>query len=473
MNNDLRILVIEDGLSDFLFLKKHLENLDSWKIEVVKAESFDDARSILVSISIDLCIIDYSVANETADKFLIEIQYFREYVPIVLSSGRDFYELHEIALRFEVDNFICKANINKELLTLVVKNSIAANTKRIEARTIEQKYNNFIHNSLEAIFTADKNYRILFSNESFKRLIKLEDDTGFDFRTLFVEDNYLNFFTAISPQSNRKIQRTTLLNCEGESLDVYIAITRIYSDTEESHFQGVIHDITELQKIQNKLNESEKIHLIQRMARIIGHEVRNPLTNILLATEELKHDFLESEDASILLTMIHRNSGRISSLIDNFLNNAANAELNMEMVVLESVIQRSYEECKDRILLKQINCELKGMNGETLIEVDPEKIKIVFTNIIINATEALEHEENAMLEIQLSIENAEVLVSISDNGIGMTDEVIKNLFSPFYSNKQGGLGLGMANVKNILDQHDASINVSSEIGKGTRFLIVF
>lgn len=473
MNDDLRILVIEDGESDFLFLKKHLENLDAWNVEVVWGESFEVARHTLVSSSIDLCFIDYSVANETADEFLNEIRYFGEYVPIVLISGRGFNELHEIALRFELDNFICKLNLTKELLSLVIQNGISANQKRIEARTIEQKYNNFFNNSLEAIFTADKNYQIIDANLSFKELIKLEQDAGFDFRTLFVEDNYSDFLTSISAQSERKTQRTQLKNCAGELLEVYIAITRIYSDSEETHFQGVIHDISELQKAQNKLYESEKSHLIQRMARIIGHEVRNPLTNIVLATEELKQDLIDNEDAGLMLDMIHRNSSRISSLIDHFLNNSATEELNTENVVLEQLIHQSFEQCKDRIHLKQIACELKGLDEETMIKVDPEKIKIVFTNIMINATEALEQTEKPELNIAMSKEPHHVTVSISDNGMGMSDEVIKNLFSPFYSNKQGGLGLGMTNAKNILDEHDAEITVSSKIGIGTCFRIVF
>src|SRR5690606_10944095 len=136
--------------------------------------------------------------------------------------------------------------ISNQLLTLVIANSLSANEKRIEARTIEQKYNNFFNNSLEAIFTADKNYRINYTNQTFKDLIKFDDESEFDFRTLFVDDNYSDFLTSITPKSESTTRRAQLKNCKGEILEVYISITRIYSDSEDTYFQGVVHDVTEL-----------------------------------------------------------------------------------------------------------------------------------------------------------------------------------------------------------------------------------
>lgn len=254
-------------------------------------------------------------------------------------------------------------------------------------------------------------------------------------------------------------------------MEVYIAISKILSGIDKASYQVVIDDITELELARTKLYESEKKSLIQRMARVIGHEVRNPLTNIVLATEEMKDDFNKNEDALLMLNMIHRNASRISDLIDNFLDNTKSSEAIRKKVNIETVIKNAVNHCIDRILLKEIEYTLKELTNNTEVTIDPDSIQVVLTNIIINAAEALDSIEDPKLSISLKNNERYVEITIKDNGIGMTEETINNIFQPFYSSKSGGLGLGMANSKNILDEHAARITVESELNIGTAIKI--
>lgn len=470
---ELDVLIVEDRESDFIFLQNSLNAIENWTINVLSAESFSEAKKIMASENIDIILLDYYIENSKADNFILDIQHFREYVPVVLVNGRQNDTIKMSNFHLSVDDYIHMDDITTPLLSRILKYCVTNNRERLIAKTQKEKYNNLFHNSIEAIFTADENYNVLNANASFKKMVQNDLSSKLDFRELFIDDDYDNHFTALSVASEKEIKRTKLKRSDGKVLQVYLTISRILSETDLASFQVVIHDITELEELQNKMHESDKTKLIQRMARIIGHEVRNPLTNILLATEEMKHDYADNEDTIMMLDMIHRNSKRISALIDNFLNNTRTSEIKKEKVILEQILNNSFNHCKDRIVLKNIDFDFKQKNTKTEMYLDAEKIQIVFTNIIINATEALEGIDNPKLTINIINNPTSVNVKISDNGVGMTEEVQQNLFSPFYSNKQGGLGLGMANSKNMLMAHNAQINFNSQVGTGTTFNIEF
>ncbi|WP_066757202.1 ATP-binding response regulator [Crocinitomix algicola] len=473
MKRKITILIVEDGKSDLLYLKAHLLQLDDWQVKVVEADSFEMGRSIVLSQSIDLCFLDYFVGEHTVEDFLKDLNYVKDFVPVILISGQDEGVLKDIAARFDLDDYLKKEDINQSILSRAIRYSLQMNTFKIQSRNEREKYHNLIHNSLEAVFTADENHQILMANQSFRDLIGIKEEGNLDFRSLFVDENYKNFFSALSGVNMRNINRTKLRNFNGEILEVYIAISRILDAKDNADFQVVIHDVTELEKVREKLYANEKISLIQRMARIIGHEVRNPLTNIVLATEEMKDDLKSNSDAMVMLGVVHRNALRISALIDKFLNNTLDPDFQFTNQSLKKIIQNAYEHCKDRILLKGIDCTLKIDDHEHHLRLDQEKIQVVFTNIIINATEALETTENPKLVIAVSEDDNFVNVEITDNGIGMNNEIIDQLFEPFYTSKQGGLGLGMANSKNILEEHGAKIKVQSKVNHGTKFTIQF
>src|SRR5690606_17383329 len=184
---------------------------------------------------------------------------------------------------------------------------------------------------------------------------------------------------------------------------------------------------------------------------IIGHEVRNPLTNIVLATDELMQSFQTiKEDDAELFEMIKRNTRRITNLVDDLINSTKLLELNRENWAIEKLIRDALDTCLDRIQLKKIELETFGLTEETVCKIDSEKFKIGLVNIIINATEALTEVKNPHLVIgfEKSENNADII--IRDNGTGMSEETLLKIYDPFFSAKHGGLGLGMTNVKNIM-----------------------
>ena len=219
-----------------------------------------------------------------------------------------------------------------------------------------------------------------------------------------------------------------------------------------------------------ELRRLEKYAVTGRIARVIAHEVRNPLTNINLACEQLKSE-LEDESNSMLFKMIARNSDRINQLVTDLLATTRMAELTFSDESLNEVIDESIELANDRINLNHIKVVKNYEQNLPYVSLDKEKMKIAFLNIIVNAIEAM--SENGVLTITTQNVNGKCSVKFSDNGVGLRKPEVDRLFEPYFTTKEKGNGLGLANCQNIILAHKGNIAAESEFGKGTSFTITF
>ena len=233
--------------------------------------------------------------------------------------------------------------------------------------------------------------------------------------------------------------------------------------------------INELNKANTELVELrsiEKFAATGRISRTIAHEVRNPLTNINLATEHLRSEVPPSDETDILFDMITRNSNRINELINDLLVSTKAAQLHFTPVSINEMLDMSLGFAQDRIDLKRIKIIKNYAPDFRPVLADVEKINIAFLNIIVNAVEAIEKEEG-IITITTEDKNNRCVVTISDNGKGMDKESLSKLFEPYFTTKEKGNGLGLTNTQNIILSHSANIYAESEPGKGATFTIMF
>jgi len=241
----------------------------------------------------------------------------------------------------------------------------------------------------------------------------------------------------------------------------------------EKYKEELQERVNQLAKLNTELIELrslEKYVATGRIARVIAHEVRNPLTNINLACEQLKSE-VENENSELLFSMINRNSDRINQLVTDLLATTKVSELSFTESSINKIIDETLELANDRIKLNQIKVVKNYDEKICPISLDIEKVKIAFLNIIVNAVEAM--GENGILEITTKNENGKCVVIISDNGKGMKKEESDRLFEPYFTTKEKGNGLGLANSHNIIISHKGSIIAQSKYGEGTSFIITF
>jgi len=233
-------------------------------------------------------------------------------------------------------------------------------------------------------------------------------------------------------------------------------------------------NIDELKRMEAKLRElksMEKFTATGRVARTIAHEVRNPLTNISLAAEQLQELTIQNNESSMLLDMIGRNSIRINQLVSDLLNATKVIELNIRQVSINKILDETLEMAADRLDLSQVKVEKNYATDVCHVAVDEEKIKIAFLNIIVNAIEAME-KSKGILSLRTKNGGDTCIIEIEDNGSGMDDDTLQKLFEPYFTSKQNGNGLGLTNCQNIILSHRGSIAVKSTLRKGTSFIIM-
>lgn len=203
----------------------------------------------------------------------------------------------------------------------------------------------------------------------------------------------------------------------------------------------------------------------------LAHEVRNPLTAINLAVELLKQSGLDEEQQQFI-NVILRGSERIKELINNLLKPAQPLETVPGLYATSQLLEEALLLAKDRILLKNIVVSKEYAEAGPGVMVDREKMKIALSNIIVNAIDAMA-SEGGQLKLVTKSTNGCTTAEIHDNGIGISEECLKNIFMPYFTNKQGGLGLGLAVTQDILRANHVTVDVRSVEGAGTCFILSF
>jgi len=203
----------------------------------------------------------------------------------------------------------------------------------------------------------------------------------------------------------------------------------------------------------------------------LAYEVRNPLANINLSVEVLK-SAIKEKDLNLYLEIIQRNSTRVHNLINVLLKYYEVLETKSDQHSIYQLLDNVLEMVEDRIKLKNIKV-IKTFAGEDFKTLmNEEEMKIALTNIVLNSIESMD-AENGQLKLITKSTGDQFEIQIEDNGCGISKSNLKNIFKPYFSNKPGGIGLGLATTHDILQSNHVMVNVESEQGRGTIFVLTF
>lgn len=341
----------------------------------------------------------------------------------------------------------------------------------------EHKYRSLFEQSRDVIFIINREGDIIDINQSAVGLLgkdlselKILNLSSF----FYLKTDWLDFQQQLTQRGSVSDMEVMLTKPDGQRIYALITASAQYDNEGRSiFFQGIIHDITDLKRNEQARSLSQKLDATERVARTIAHEVRNPLTNVNLALEQLKLEISSADDSyEFYFDIIQRNCKRINVLITQLLNSTRAEYLELKDRALNKLIDETLELAIDRIQLNEIKVIKEYMNPDCEIAVDAEKIKIALLNIIINAIEAMAPQKG-VLTIRTSCKSEDAVIEISDNGVGIKQENIGKLFEPFYTEKQNGSGLGLTSTQNIILTHAGTIDVESQLGKGTKFTVKF
>jgi len=219
-----------------------------------------------------------------------------------------------------------------------------------------------------------------------------------------------------------------------------------------------------------RLATKNKQELLERIGRTFAHEIRNPLSGMSLAVERLEEELPEAGDRYIKI--LETNIDRISIILKEFLFSFRNQTLSLNKCSLKEIINHTLETAGENIRLRNVKVSTDVSGSERMLALDKNKMEIALFNIITNAMEAMEPNKGH-LQIKSNWTKNSCCLTIQDNGSGIPQENLTQIFDPFFSLKKNRKGLGLSLVERILTAHEASFEVLSEEGKGTNFTIFF
>ena len=242
----------------------------------------------------------------------------------------------------------------------------------------------------------------------------------------------------------------------------------LYHD-QNRHLAGII-------EMERRLEKAERLSSLGRLAAGVAHEIRNPLNAISMATQRLKRDYSPADEGKArefqnLSGVIRDEIRRLNGIIEEFLSFSKSRRLELRDFSVTEVLQKIVSLISEEAETRGITIETKWRFSPAVIPMDINKLQQAFLNFIKNAMESI--TDRGVITITVDKESKKnILVSISDTGCGMTAEEIEKIFSPEYTTKEKGLGLGIPLATEIIRGHGGDIRVISRQGEGTTFEII-
>lgn len=223
-----------------------------------------------------------------------------------------------------------------------------------------------------------------------------------------------------------------------------------------------------------KIMQSERLALIGQLAANVAHELNNPLQGIVTYSHLLLEEFPE-ENGSIAASLqrVVTQANRCRDIIRGLLDFSRQRKPDKMIVDLNSVLQECLTLVENQALFHNIELKQEFDPGIPRIILDPSQLQQVILNLIINAAEAMEEGGELNIKTHHLPSDHAVGISVSDTGYGIPEEHMEKLFDPFFTTKEvgHGTGLGLAISYGIVREHGGSIDVNSDVGKGTTFTV--
>lgn len=260
---------------------------------------------------------------------------------------------------------------------------------------------------------------------------------------------------------------------------VYESTCSCIRDSEGKHLGMVLvnRDITERREMERRLMHQEKMTVIGKLAAGIAHELNNPLGVISMFTQMALKKVTHDNPLQEYLNVIKRNTEVCKKVIKSLLSYARMVPVYPRDVNLNDCVTDVLFMCKPLMEKQGIRLETNFTRGLPDFKGDPDLLRQVFMNIVVNAIQALEKGGNLKVTSDCLQEDGileAARLTFEDDGPGIIPEHMARLFEPFFTTKPEGMGtgLGLSTCKNIVEGHGGFIKVESEVGKGSRFIVI-
>lgn len=485
--DSLNLLLVEDSADDSELVLRELQ-LAGYAAHSLRVDSADDLVTALDQKDWDLVIADYSLPGFSGSAAIDIIRGRGLDVPIIVVSGNIGEDIAVETMRAGANDYLMKGHLKR--LVPAVKRELREAQMRRERRAAEealkiseQRYRDLFENANDMIYLRDLEGRFLAINQTGERI------TGYS-REELIGTLMLDLITpetvhhAIRGLSERLEGRQDLalyqvdLICKGgRRIPIEVSTRVVLENDKPIAVQGIVRDVSERRSLEDQLRHAQKLEVVGRLASGVAHDFNNLLMVINGYTELILDAGDRSEPMRSWVEQIAHAGDRAAALTLQLLtfsrSNVAHPrpiDLNATVAGMTAMLQSLIGE---ELLLRT---ELRA--SPSTIEADPNQIEQVLLNLAVNARDAMSRGGT----LTVSTDNADAgpgqpdglaRLIVQDEGVGMAEDTKARIFEPFFTTKSHGTGLGLSTVSGIVSQAGGSIEVISELGKGSIFRVSF
>jgi len=227
-------------------------------------------------------------------------------------------------------------------------------------------------------------------------------------------------------------------------------------------------------QVRTLIKDMEKFALVGKLAAGVAHSIRNPLTSVKMRLFSMERNLeltaTQQEDFEVISEEIRH----IDAIVGNFLEFSRPPKLKMQPISPSDVVDNALQLLRHRLESFNVAVTVKRKNSLPNLSADPEQLKEVLVNLLVNACEAMPHGGSITItECETTDKRGarKAILEVSDNGPGIPQSIQVKVFQPFFSTKEEGTGLGLSIAARIVNEHGGRLDLKSREGKGTTFII--
>jgi PAS domain S-box-containing protein len=324
------------------------------------------------------------------------------------------------------------------------------------------------------VATTDVSGRIKYVNEKFCEISKYSEREllGQDHRILnssFHDKDFIRSLWRTIAQGH--VWRGELRNRAKDSTLYWVDTTIVPFLNEHGkpwQYMAIRYDISERKRQEERLREQAALARVGEMAAVVAHEVRNPLAGIRGALQVIGSRLpAASQDASVLKDVLLRIDS-LNGIVDDLLQFARPRQLRLTPLAIGAFMADAAAWLKQDHSMGLVEIDVEP--SDVIIEADPDQLRLVFTNLLLNAAQAV--QQRGRITIAFDVQGEACAVSVRDSGPGIPEEVRTRVFEPFFTTKHRGTGLGLPTAKRIVEMHGGTIDVTCPGEGGTVVTVV-
>jgi PAS domain S-box-containing protein len=468
-------------------------------LEVIAASRGDEGLAIARARGFDVAIVDVKLPDASGVDLIPRLREASPFGEVVLITGFASMDAAIGALRSNAFAFVPKSFRPEELLTTIEQALTKVRLAR-ERDELERRYRALVELTDVLVVGLDADDRVALFNRKASTFVGVEpadalgrplleswipDEDRIRMREAIalarvgraseVETGFVDLAAPVTPVvTSREARRT-----HGARIRWHLAMAREAGDgaSGPSLVYGMGIDVTERRALEKRAADAEALSAMGTLALNLAHEIRNPLNAAVLQLHLLGRHVAKLAVEDEVRAALHRKAqivgdeiGRLNRLLTDFLELARPRAPVREPVqfarLVGDVLDLEQGSAADRGIAME-----RDLAGTCTLTADPEKLKQVVLNLVMNALEATKDGGKVRVRVECDVERVYLLVE--DTGTGIEPGALSHVFDPFFTTKEAGTGLGLSIVRKIVDQHRGEVRIESDRGVGTKVTVTF